>query len=67
VTITLKVAKEETVLTISDDGQGFDVNAVRSGVGLNNISSRANILGGNMSISSEQGQGTRMVVRFTLG
>ena len=51
---------EELVLTIEDDGTGFDVAAAtRSpGIGLAIMRERARLVGGTFSIYSEQGQGT---------
>ena len=51
---------EELVLTIEDDGTGFDVAAAtRSlGIGLAIMRERARLVGGTFSIYSERGQGT---------
>jgi PAS domain S-box-containing protein len=51
-----------TELQIHDNGRGFDVDARRNGVGLNNISSRAKAFGGDMKIVSARGQGCRLQV-----
>ncbi len=52
----------ETILTITDNGQGFDVNAQRKGVGLNNIASRIKAFQGQYFIDSKIGKGCKLVV-----
>lgn len=51
-------------LSIKDDGKGFDLSKKRTGVGLRNITSRAELFGGNVSIQSEPGKGCEMKVVF---
>ena len=65
-TVTLGREGEELDLTVVDDGQGFDVAAVRSngrGLGLVTMEERVNLVGGHMSIVSVPGQGTTVRVR----
>ena len=51
------------VLTIEDDGQGFDVNGARpSGLGMVNMTDYAEALGGRLTIVAEPGQGTWVAV-----
>jgi signal transduction histidine kinase len=53
------------LLTIADDGVGFDVEAVsRDGLGLVSMSERLEPLGGTLKIESRPGQGTRLEVRL---
>lgn len=59
----------ELILTISDDGLGFDgtgANTVvdATGIGLTTINDYAEALGGSLDISSRPGEGTRVTVRF---
>lgn len=55
-------------LTISDDGCGFDVDQVmdnyahQGSLGMMNVQERAEIIGGDLSIKSTPGQGTRLRV-----
>lgn len=53
-------------LSIIDDGVGFDVNAVKKGIGLSNIKERINSLKGHLEIKSKIGAGTEIMVTFTL-
>ncbi len=61
-------AKRELRLEISDDGVGFDVDAVRFGAGLGLVSIRERIYlaGGQCSIHSSPGRGTRIKVSAPL-
>jgi two-component system, NarL family, sensor histidine kinase DegS len=53
------------VLSISDDGVGFDPKQVNGhGCGLKNLTSRTAELGGRSEIVSEPAKGTRVVVEF---
>lgn len=57
---------QNLVLSIRDDGQGFDVHANPSGMGLNNIHARAARLGANLSIHSQVGAGTQVNLSLPL-
>ncbi|HTK07280.1 MAG TPA: sensor histidine kinase [Ktedonobacteraceae bacterium] len=58
---------EQTLLvTIQDDGQGFDIQAVRKGMGLTNIQERALSLDGSAKIESEIGKGTILHIQLPL-
>lgn len=62
ITVVLSQACDQTGLEIRDNGKGFDVDAKRNGIGLNNISSRAKVFGGGMKIASANGQGCTLKV-----
>ena len=53
-------------LVVSDDGQGFDVDAAaESGrLGLRGMEGRVRELGGDLTIESAPGSGTRVEVRL---
>lgn len=51
------------VLSIEDDGVGFDSGADSTGNGLRNMRERADAMGGKLRVSSKAGKGTK--VRFT--
>ena len=46
------------IMTIKDDGKGFEVEKLRSGNGLVNMKERAKSIGGRLEIISQQGEGT---------
>jgi PAS domain S-box-containing protein len=60
--ITLAQSKSHTLLTVKDNGKGFDAKALRSGIGLNNIISRAKAFEGSVQIKSQPEQGTALIV-----
>jgi signal transduction histidine kinase len=55
---------DEVVLTVHDDGQGFEPDRARRGFGLDGVQARAAEVGGAVELSSEPGSGTtlRLVV-----
>jgi signal transduction histidine kinase len=64
--VTLERAGDWLELTISDDGCGFDVEALRGrgeGLGLVAMEERAHVVGGDVRVTSEPGRGTTVVVR----
>jgi signal transduction histidine kinase len=52
------------LLTIEDDGSGFDMHGDSHGNGLRNMRERASLLGGKLLISSKNGTGTRLRITF---
>jgi two-component system, NarL family, sensor histidine kinase UhpB len=55
---------EATVVSVSDDGHGFDVGARRSGHGLTGMRERAALAGGRVRIQSSARHGTRVELRL---
>jgi signal transduction histidine kinase/ribosomal protein L40E len=62
----LSEAGDSLALEIQDDGQGFEVDAIAGGMGLENIRQRARALGGTLAIESAPGQGTTLHVAIPL-
>jgi signal transduction histidine kinase len=62
--ITWQLKKLQMV--IEDDGCGFDASVVTAGNGLANLRHRAEVLGGDVKITSEAGKGTRIVLEAPL-
>lgn len=62
----LEIGKEgeQIVMTIRDDGKGFDTSGTASGFGLLGMSERVGLLKGELSVRSELGKGTS--IRVTL-
>jgi signal transduction histidine kinase len=57
-------------LTVTDDGRGFDLEAVRrdgNGLGLVSMEERAHVVGGDLQIITRPGQGTTIRVRIPAG
>ncbi|MBT1698716.1 tetratricopeptide repeat protein [Fulvivirgaceae bacterium PWU4] len=64
--VFLSQQHQHLVLSVSDDGKGFDVKHTASGAGLLNIESRLQSLRGVMRIESQPGMGTTTVVEIPL-
>jgi signal transduction histidine kinase len=69
--VWIRIGRENRIFccSIEDDGVGFDVRAVESdcrrrGLGLIGMRERLNALGGTLSINSEPGRGTRILIRL---
>lgn len=70
VAVELNTGANESVLTISDDGIGFDVacvSATSRGLGLLSMQERAEAIGGMWRIDSMPGNGTRISIRVGTG
>jgi len=65
VKVAVEQARNRIVLTVEDDGSGFDARRVR-GLGLVGMAERVNHLGGNFSVSSAPGAGTKVAVELPL-
>jgi PAS domain S-box-containing protein len=66
VRVSLGVGKDEVVVEVADDGDGFDPDASREGVGLAGMHERALALGGSLEIESQPGEGARVSFRAPL-
>ncbi|MCU0468400.1 MAG: histidine kinase [Arcicella sp.] len=60
VTIDLNRNEETLVMTITDNGFGFDEKQIKSGNGLGNMRKRTESLGGTITITSKVGEGTKI-------
>jgi signal transduction histidine kinase len=61
--VSLTRKSNTAVLTIEDDGVGFEVQGESAGNGLRNMRERASAMGGSLRVTSKAGKGTRL--RFT--
>ena len=62
--ISLQFVNGFIVLTVKDDGDGFDINKINSGNGLKNMHQRAAFLKGELKIISAHDNGTKVELRF---
>ncbi|RVT78286.1 tetratricopeptide repeat-containing sensor histidine kinase [Flavobacterium sufflavum] len=67
-TIKVELKKQENniILTITDDGVGFNVNLKKKGIGLQNMISRAKECNGDFNVKSKKGEGTTIMVTIPL-
>lgn len=68
VELSLRQGMEDVVLTITDNGRGFDSTAVHEGsgsrgLGLVSMQERSALVGGRTDVTSRVGQGTTVTVR----
>ena len=66
VTIYLAEEDSELVLTVIDNGKGFDAATIKKGLGLLNIYNRAENLGGSAEIISSPGAGCTLHVKIPI-
>ena len=65
INLSLSQNGPELALDYSDDGRGFNPQAMMDcGMGLSNIASRINSLGGTFDITSSKGRGMRTAIRI---
>jgi signal transduction histidine kinase len=62
--IELKKVGKDLVVTIRDNGKGFDTTIPRKGIGLQNITNRAKLYDGSVKIISSPGNGCEMKITF---
>jgi signal transduction histidine kinase len=71
VTVQLLQNPDALVLTVTDDGRGFDYAAVlqneRPGLGLKSLAARASLLDASLRLDSAPGRGTCVCVEVPLG
>lgn len=64
--VEFKNENDNLVLTIEDDGIGFNTNKTKNGIGLNNIEYRATECKGTVTIKSAKGEGTILIIKVPL-
>jgi PAS domain S-box-containing protein len=64
--VVVRVEQKQDLLEvcIEDNGIGFDPQRKTFGVGLRNITSRANLFGGQIELNSQPGKGTNLKIVF---
>lgn len=62
--ISLEFMQPYLVLTISDNGKGFDENTIKKGNGLKNMQNRAAKIGAKYYLQSERGKGTTITLHI---
>jgi signal transduction histidine kinase len=67
VQVNLKSQGEHAVITISDNGRGFDKSQPASGHGLSIMAERVTSVGGQLALQSQPGTGTIIQIEFPTG
>jgi len=60
--IVIELKNNVILLTINDNGVGFDVNKAKAGIGLKNMNSRIYEINGELSIESKKNEGTTVKI-----
>jgi signal transduction histidine kinase len=66
VKVWFNVVKDNLFLEVNDDGNGFDPKQKRSGIGIANMTSRADNIGGELFIESAPRRGCTLKAQFPL-
>ena len=58
----LRISAERIIVTVSDEGTGFDTRELenKEGIGMRSMEERAHLLGGRFEVYSEPGKGTEI-------
>lgn len=64
--ISISNTEDKILLTVSDDGCGFDIDQMTNGYGIKNITSRLENIKGKWSIDSKPGKGTKFFIEIPL-
>jgi signal transduction histidine kinase len=67
VDVKVETSDAELLVQVTDNGVGFDPGQPTSGMGLANIKTRVERLGGSMSLRSEPGSGSIVEIRAPMG
>lgn len=62
VTLDVSFKKKELIISLKDDGIGFNTEKKKKGIGIKNITARVQKLGGNLEFISKENQGTTLVI-----
>jgi signal transduction histidine kinase len=62
--ISLHIADDQVILSIADNGLGFNPQQHTAGIGLSNMRERAALYEGMIDIQTEMGKGCKVIVRI---
>jgi signal transduction histidine kinase len=62
VTVHLRTTHNSTMLTVKDNGNGFDTAILKKGLGLHSLEMRMQYLSASYKVKSAQGRGTRTIM-----
>ena len=66
ITIELSKNNEHFIVSILDNGKGFNINTVELGNGLSNMEKRMNDIKGSVTIKSAENKGTEILLNVAL-
>ncbi|WP_363322531.1 tetratricopeptide repeat protein [uncultured Tenacibaculum sp.] len=66
VILDLSINKKELIISLQDDGVGFNTEKKKKGIGIKNINSRVAKIGSRLEIQSKENQGTTLTIKTPL-
>lgn len=66
ITVEFKSEIDYLILSISDDGNGFNTKRTKNGIGLHNIQYRAKECKGTVTVKSAKGEGTILIIKVPI-
>jgi signal transduction histidine kinase len=66
IVVLIKLKQKCLEISVEDDGNGFDINNVKQGNGLNNMKKRASEINSELKIQSNFNQGTIITITYPL-
>ncbi|MFD0864059.1 tetratricopeptide repeat protein [Sungkyunkwania multivorans] len=66
VTVKIRSINNDLILSVIDDGVGFNIAKKKDGIGLKNIQARVEELKGFLDVFSKKGEGTEIRIEFSL-
>lgn len=64
--VEFEIENNNLILTIADDGVGFNTKKTKNGIGLHNIEYRATECKGTVNIKSAKSEGTVLIVKIPI-
>lgn len=64
--IILNYQNNNLEITATDDGKGFDINAIEKGSGLINMESRASLINAYLELNSEPDKGVQLSIKYPI-
>lgn len=64
--VNLIISNNKLNMRIVDDGQGFDVENLRGGIGISNMKRRTELFHGDFTISSNPGNGCELLIKIPI-
>lgn len=63
ISVMLKKGIDGYTITVTDNGKGFDINAIEGhGIGLSNMQRRMQVIGGEFNLKSQPGEGSILIL-----
>lgn len=66
IAILFDYQNQHLILTLKDNGQGFDVQQTSNGIGLNNMRKRAELIHAHFDLKSDANEGTQLIVSIPI-